>query len=252
MFIFFYSGSVLAQNYRDGDTMYVVSLNGLNIRESAEENGLKSGKLENGDTIIVIDIKSGLSDSIFGFKGCWINVKAISNNVSGYIFDAFISRYPVLKKLNIIHELEPYKWQTGGLFEFMPQMLEEYALKVFHKSSCEIEYSNGEDRQSGHSMILNKLTSGDYLVKHGYDESYAIELELNNVRLSEIYYLVLNLLHPLPKGMCTINEFALRNPHYGPADFYNTNCVVKCGDYCTAMLVKKDKTKYGIFFYFTY
>jgi len=244
--------SLISQNYKIGDTLFVVSMNGLNLRKTPMENGIKCSKLETGDKIIVIDNKELLTDSIFGFKGKWVKVKSISQVTNGYVFDAFISRFPVLKELKIINELNVSNWQTGGLYEFMPQLLEEYSLRAFSKIGFDIEYVNGIDDQGGHGMIISKLTSGDLLIKHSYYESYATELELNNVRNSEIYYLVLNILQQLPKSIYIVDEDKLRKPRYSLSNIYQNNCVVKGGDYCIIRIIKKDINKFGIFFHFEY
>ena len=243
---------LISQNYSIGDTLFSVSLNGLNLREVPIEDSKKLKMLQTGEKIIILDNKVAISDSIFGFKGNWVKIRSIDQNIDGFVFDAFISKYPVLSKYKIINELKSSKWETGGLYEFMTEYLEEYSLKAFSNTDCIVEYDNGLTDQGGHSMVIRKLKSGDNLIKHMYYESYATELELNNARISEVYYLILNLLRELPTGMYKIDEARIRTPKYGSNDFYFDNCVVECGDYCTVMLLRKDKNKYGIFFYFTY
>lgn len=246
------TGTIICQNYKMADTLFVVTLNGLNLRDNPSENSPKLARLETGDKVVILEDRIELSDSIFGFKGNWVRIKSVAQNISGFVFDPFISKYPVLSNFKTINELKASKWETGGLYEFMPAYLEEYSKRAFPNIQCQVEYDNGEVDQGGHGMIISKLKSGDNLINHMYYESYATELELNNARNSEVYYIILNLLQELPKGMYKIDEAKIRTPKYGSHDFYYDNCVVKCGDYCTVMLIKKDKHKYGIFLYFTY
>lgn len=242
--------SLISENYKIGDTLFVVSMNGLNLRQTPVETGIKCSKLETGDKIIVIDNKELLTDSIFGFKGKWVKVKSISQDTHGYVFDAFVSRYPVLKEFKTLNKIKPISIESVDVYEFMPEFLEEYALRSFNKEGCELEYFNGSDGSSAHKMILSKLNTGDLLIKHYYSESGAMELELQNPRISEVYYLVLNLLKLLPNEIYQIDDNALRNPKYEQSIEYN--CVAEAGTQCIVKTIRKDKNTISIFFYWGY
>ena len=243
-------GSLLAQNYEIGDTLSVVAFNGLNLREEPGKDRRKITLLEIGEKVIVVKKDEILLDSVFGFYGNWIKVHSLKDNEEGFVFDAFVSRYPVLKEFKTLNKIKPISSESVDVYQFMPEFLEEYALRSFTKVSCELEYFNGSDDSYAHKMILSKLNTGDLLIKHYYSESGSMELELQNPRISEVYYLVLNLLNMLPNEIYKIDDNALRNPKYEQSIEYN--CVAEAGTQCIVKTIRKDKNTISIFFYWGY
>ncbi len=242
--------SLLAQYYEIGDTLSVVSINGLNLREKPGEGENKITLLETGEKVVLVKRNEILIDLVFNFKGNWIKVHSLKDNQDGFVFDAFVSRYPVLKEFKTLNKIKPISIESVDVYEFMPEFLEEYALRSFTKEGCELEYFNGSDGSSAHKMILSKLNTGDLLIKHYYSESGAMELELQNPRISEVYYLVLNLLKLLPNEIYQIDDNALRNPKYEQSLEYN--CVAEAGTQCIVKTIRKDKNTISIFFYWGY
>ncbi|WP_348226291.1 hypothetical protein, partial [Salmonella enterica] len=86
-----------------------------------------------------------------------------------------------------------------GMFDFLPAILHEYALRAFTPQNCQVHYSNGSDGESAFSLTITLLNDHAMLIKHGYFEGHGTELELVNARVSEIYYLILNIIKYLPQ-----------------------------------------------------
>lgn len=53
-------GCLLTQNYEIGDTLSVVSINGLNLWEKPGEGGNNITLLETGEKIVIVNLKSKL------------------------------------------------------------------------------------------------------------------------------------------------------------------------------------------------
>jgi hypothetical protein len=82
-----------ANNYKIGDTLRVITKNGLNLRLEANQNATRIVKLEFGNEILVESL-SLRQDTIDSRPGNWLKVKTFDNKV-GFVFDAFLTKMPI-------------------------------------------------------------------------------------------------------------------------------------------------------------
>ncbi len=232
-----------SQHYKVGDNLNVVALDGLNVRAEPDALSLKVGKFENGTVVRVLKIDSLEAETISGFTGHWVFVRD-SNNLVGYVFDAFVSRYPVMKRLKVFDQELSASNQTGDN-EYLTQILVEYALKAFKKEGSETKYSNEFQGTSSQSFDIVPLQEGNRLILHSYYEGHSTELELKNPRLSEAYYLIMNLLTFVRKEYYVLDENIVNleaQPYYA--------CSVTMFDNCVIRVFRKQDDVISIFFYF--
>ena len=234
---------VYSQYYKVGDNLTVVALDGLNVRSQPDEHSTKIGKLMNGAVVELLRIDSLETDTIFGFEGHWIFVRD-SNALEGYVFDAFVSKYPVMKTLKVFDQELSASNQTRDI-EFLTQILVEYALKAFKMEGSETKYSNEFQGTSSQGFEIVPLQDGNRLVLHSYYEGHSTELELKSPRLSEVYYLIMNLLTFVPKEDYVLDENIVNleaQPYYA--------CSVTMFDNCVIRVFQKQDDVISIFFYF--
>jgi len=198
-------------NYSIGDTLNVVAMNGLTVRSKPSVNGEKLLILKTQEKVCVIDTLNFCSnrDSIFGFLGNWILIQT-TNDVRGYVFDVFLSTLPIAKSMTKLGKMIPnnsFDYSDG-----LPQLLESYATEKFSKTDCVYEYYNRVDGESAHRMRIQKFEEGHVLIEHEYREGTSIELRLENVRISEVFYLVHRFLEDANDEIIKINDHNLRNP----------------------------------------
>lgn len=233
----------LSQHYSVGDTLNVVALDGLNIRSTPENQGEKIGTLRNGEKVIIIQ-NNIQEDNNFGFDGHWVQVKSQDGSLKGYAFDAFISRFPVIEKMTVFNQSIESDAKLTDI-EMLPEILKEYSFSAFKKQGCESYYYNGSDGEGSHSLKIINLEGNDKLILHGYWEGNSTELELSNVRSSEVYYLVKNLLQYYAENSYTLEDTELRNAQYS----FNP-CVAVGPGGCIIRIVRKSEDIISIYFYF--
>lgn len=182
-----------ASAYAIGDTLYVVALDGVNLRDAVGTKSNVLTKLNNGESVIVKS-KELEADSSFGFAGHWVEVFSIDHKKTGYVFDAFISRFPVLSK----EQINP----DGGI----PNAIYNYAKEAFGiKYEMSQFYESLSGGEGAHRITLTELNNSCLFVKHGYWESNGVELDIPGARTSEIYYLIWNMIKYFNKH--TIDQF---------------------------------------------
>jgi len=232
-----------SQYYKVGDNLSVVAMDGLNVRALPDEHSLKVGKLDNGAVVELLRIDSLESQTIFGFTGHWIFIRD-TNDLEGYVFDAFVSRYPVMKTLKVFDKELSATNQNSDI-EFLTQILVEYALKAFNREGSETVYSNEFQGTSAHGFNIVPLQNGNRLILHSYYEGHSTELELKNPRLSEVYYLIMNLLTFVRKEDYVLDENIVNleaQPYYACSVTMDNNCVIR--------VFRKADDVISIFFYF--
>lgn len=225
IFTIFNFNLVFAQHYMIGDTLYVVALSGLKLREAADSNGPVNNVLKNGEQVVIKETDQLVEDNIEGFNGHWVKIQSLSSSIEGYVFDAFISRYPVLKKYESIQGYIADNWKDHDLYGFLPKMLEEYTLKIFNPEGCHVSYSNGSDGEGNYSIEIMQLNHKAKFIKYGDSEGSGTELELTNPRISEVYYLIKNIVKFIPQEILTLDEDTMKvEREYGQV-------YVKVGEY---------------------
>lgn len=244
-FILSFTSAIIGQNYKVGDTLTVVALNGLNLRATSSATGEKIGKIDNGIKVIILKVDSLPAERIDQFTGNWVLVSTLQGT-KGYVFDAYISSFPIVNEMKIFNQFISFnnKISNPNDTEKAPELLREYCEKVFKKSSCELKYYNGSDGEGSHTLEIIELEHDHKLILHQYWESNSTELELYDARISEIYYLVLNLMKFYPDEGYQLNDKDLLNPTYS-----NYPCaVINVNQFCIVKIVMKGKNRISIFF----
>lgn len=247
IFLLFFCSSIFvkAQSYTFGDTLYVVAINGLNLRSTPDSDSRILQKLNNGDTITILQTKIK-PDTSYSFQGHWVKIKSISDSLTGYVFDAFISRFPVIKDLEIVKKRHTF--DVKDPFFILPRVLEEYALRVFTPVCPTIEYTIRSSGEGAHTIWLTQLADSIRLISHAYYESSSTELELTNYRISEVFYLILNLIDYIPGDQYRVLDHNIRIPKFDHLD----NCAVQSNKYSCEITVVRKRHSLSIFFYTEY
>lgn len=111
------------KTYKIGDTLNVWAKNGLFIRSEPNVKSEKIGKLEYGNSVVVVEQTlrkiafSVLEFKDFKIKGFWVKINY--NDQIGYIFDGYLSKLPCLKiedGQNVEH-FEGYAKRVFGLLK---------------------------------------------------------------------------------------------------------------------------------------
>lgn len=231
-----------ANNYEPGDTLNVVAINGLSLRVEPNTKSEKLLVMPAGERILVLDTltQGNPLDTIFGFSGKWVHVQS-SQGIVGYVFDAFISTLPFVE--SYVH--------TGNMSEPEKDINYGYGLSLYFKDyieqnfeiSCVIEYGNGYDGEGSQSMKLHQLADEQLMIHHQYWEGSSVEVQFKKVRLSELYYLVYQL---VGEQSHLVDDNILRNPTYGR----NNSCVFQSGYGCLARVIKTSEDSYSLSFVF--
>ena len=235
-----------ATNYTIGDKLNVVAINGLFLRSQPNTKGDKLTLLKTGEKVTILntfEFKEN-QDSIFGFKGNWVQIET-KENLVGYVFDAFLSTLPMAKSLT-----ETGRPLPNNSFEYSEKLywlLEKYVDENFSKSGCAFEYNNNIDGGCSHEMIIEKLNEGHDLIKHRGYESMGVEVKFKKVRNSEIYYLVHQFLKDTNHKLIKIEDFKLKNLK-SIKDLQN--CVAKLydGPGCVIYLIKDSEDNFSLTF----
>lgn len=99
---------VFASNYGQGDSLYVLSTNGLYLREGPIQNTAKIGVIKYGQKIYVLDVLGWeKKQRISNLNGHWIKVKV--NGLEGYMLDTYLSKMkPPTSPLGLSKYVEKY------------------------------------------------------------------------------------------------------------------------------------------------
>ena len=199
--------------------------------------------LQCAKAIDTFDFKAN-QDSIEGFGGNWIYVS--DKKVEGYVFDAYISSLPFVEDFEALKNLGE---NLEGIFEVLPDILEEYAVKGIGKTGCEFKYPPLMKSESAHGFVFNKLKNGHNLINHGYWEGYGTELEFYNLRKSEIYYFIMHLTSFIPIEILEVNEQLLKNLN---SSYSRNHCIDKnyFGFDCSLRVFQKEGNIVSVFFSF--
>ncbi|MGL1889416.1 MAG: SH3 domain-containing protein, partial [Reichenbachiella sp.] len=232
-------------NYKEGDTLSVVALSGVNIRQEAGINHNKVSKLDNGE-LVIVQMITNKKDSI-DFNGHWVKVLSIKGAINGYIFDAFLSKYRVVNNLSIAKNFaKHHDFVDGGL----PELLTEYSEQAFNSSNCNIEYTINSYGESYYRIIITSFNEDCRLIKHQFSEGSKCELELFNARPSESFYLVKNILKQLPQENMQSTKIN-QNAIMFPKSLNYRNCgVISEHHECLIQIYAKKKGVISILFKF--
>ena len=157
-----------ANNYKIGDTLRVITMNGLNLRIAANQNASRIVKLEFGNEIITESL-SLRPDTIDSRPGNWLKVKTLDNKV-GFVFDAFLTKMPI-----------PSSEQVENS-DFLSYLIHNYP-----KSSCELKVETPSmSEKSLTSEIIYKLGNDITVVDITGWEWQNTEVIIRNIRYGEL------------------------------------------------------------------
>ncbi len=212
LFCFIISSNLKAQdiNYKVGDTLNVVALNGLNIRKGPGVNFEKAGRLENGDKVIIRKI-TDQKDSI-EFKGTWVEIVDNRDSLKGFAFDVFLSQYPVPGEL---------EFKVTSFYD-LADAVRIYMENTFTSDECTAYYHSVNDEKGYHGIEIFSYQENIRMIKHQYYEGYMTELDLLKPRPSESYYLIKNILSLVPDQKA--KDYPLNDHELMYPDFYNNKC----------------------------
>ncbi len=216
---------VKAINYQPGDSLYVVSFSGLTMRSGPSTSSKKLSVLPSQTKVAIVETYANdpYPDTIEGFRGHWVQIAALGE--TGYVFDAFLSQFPSSKLYTIGATSDGYIDYYG----FHPRILTEYAIQVIGKTGCGSSYSRPGDE--GHTLKLFPLNNKHQLVEHEYYNGNSVELELVNVRESEVYYLIQDIMHQLDTSIFKLDTERVKAdiPHYQMDQIHGTTHDQKLG-----------------------
>lgn len=160
-----------ASNYEVGDTLNVMSTNGLNVRRGPSINSEKIHKIEYQDKVVVTDVFGWSHKQVIGhLNGHWIKVSM--DGREGYIFDSYLTKLP-------IPESEP-PVRCGYDFSY----------SFMHYCSNQIGFV-GDKIQTDHPKSWKvPLSNADTLFHHQYYEGASYELVSSNLRIEEAHALL--------------------------------------------------------------
>lgn len=225
LFSFLFPVVLNGMNYGIGDTLNVVAMDGLVIRSGPGTYAERIGVLMTYDRIIVVDTSNFhfQSDSIFGFRGNWIKIRSF-DGIKGFVFDAFLSTLPIVdqNRTNINEFPNGIKkvssWLTSNLkdyvkYNFKHSISRMTSVNEDNPKNNQIEYLD-VDKFEGAHLFFDEYNGCEYRY---------FQLELSNVRISEVYYLIMQFL-PIDKAKWPFfNEAALKSPDDNSK---NKNCIL--------------------------
>ena len=156
-----------AQNFPPNTTVYAIAKSGLNIRNKPALEGSKVGRIPFGERLELLETVLEAKEQFEGIFGYWVKVQF--DSISGYVFDGFLSRIPVLEPLE---DKDKYGCLTVNL--------KKYIISNYNTVDSS-EYSNYRDGESTHSMKIFNLNNGHKYIDHFGWESWTTELQLSNI-----------------------------------------------------------------------
>jgi hypothetical protein len=133
-------------------------------------------------------------------------------------------------------------------FAELPLYLKNYVTDNFSMSECHLEYSNRSGGEGSHSFTMQEYEKGIVLIDHSYWEGSAAELQLENIRTSEVYYLICQFFMIIDgKGFYLSRSQLKEKDNY--SDYWKCVGGVQ-GDNCIVQIFRDEDGKYYIKFNF--
>ncbi len=216
-----------------GDTLFVAAQSGLNVRDEPGLKGNKISKLFHGDTVVVSEIPEGteFQQAIEGFSGRWVEVHKVNSDSTGYVFDSFLTRFPLMNPEVAAAITSKYENLNCVLDRLIDVYISTYLNSDFNKL---IEWNNGSDGEGYTAFEIIELKHGVRKVTVSYSEGGYYELEFNGSFLSEIFYLCQNII-----SLVESSKFSLIKSPFITKDYHQSNCAIKLGDGCNVGVIRK-------------
>ena len=168
-----------AQNFPPNTTVYAIAKSGLNIRNKPVLEGSKVGRIPFGERLELLETVLEAKDQFEGISGYWVKVQY--DSISGYVFDGFLSRIPV------IDSSVPIESQNC-----LGPLLREY-VRMNYTFVDSVEYTHFGDEDSDFDWVVYELDGGHSFSIARDEDYYMGDLTLNVVLEREGEYLVKSL-----------------------------------------------------------
>jgi len=166
--------SMCKGNYAVKDTMNVLSINGLNIRQEASLTCSIIGNLKYGNEVIVVNTYNfKKTDTIDNRMGNWIQISF--NDLEGFVFDGYLSGLPV-PELDIDRR-HPY------------ERLNEYIRENFTPIQEPIRITEpyiDVDGKDANSSVVTKMSNNLTRKETYWYEEWEDKLYFEKIRFSEL------------------------------------------------------------------
>ena len=166
------------QGFIEGTQLYVVANSGLTLRMEPHKNSESLGIVDYGSVVEVLTQPDSVEnyERLNWVDGKWLFVEY--DGVTGYMFDGYLSDLPMP-----IYEFERCQLD----FDFI------YPLESW------VDVNLGESETNRvEAGLLTRITQefigGEKLVRSQKEDSYKLELYINDIRLMDAYHLLQNML----------------------------------------------------------
>lgn len=165
---------VSGQSYSNGDSVYVISESGLNLRSDKNISSKVVKVIPSGQKLRVLESDSITKlPSINNIMGAWVQVVDSTDLTRGFVFDYYLSKYPPFK---FVKNDNSECWVNDLLFDIKNEIGK---LDSF-------EYSNFRDGEGWYTMKYYILNNEAKYIEHGYWEQWENELQLSNLNTYKI------------------------------------------------------------------
>ena len=163
-FIILSSISVIGQN-----NQYVKADNGLIVREKPNKNSKRIGKLDYGSKVYVFEQtenKLELIDEGKTIKGNWARIKEVNGNISGFVFNGYLTTESISNNLKI-------RFEEFTLSMRLNIWDNENNLNKIQKDNVKIFVDLG-DSPEGKKIIISECKYDKIEIKQRFENSISI------------------------------------------------------------------------------
>jgi hypothetical protein len=166
---------IQANHFENGTHVYVTAPSGLNMRTSPDTEGRVIYYLEYGDYVTITEYEStSHTQRIDWIDGNWVKVNY--EGVEGYVFDGYLSTFPVPK-----YDYELYTGESDLIYP-----IESYFSHHFGQTSSTDTLINMESNLK----VVHKLDGNKRIIKTQKPGIYKLEVYVENVRIMDVYNLL--------------------------------------------------------------
>ena len=164
-----------ANHFENGATVFVTAQSGLNMRAGPDMEGQVIYYLEYGDEVRITEYVSPMNLlRIDWIDGKWVKVSY--EGVTGYVFDGYLSSFPV----------PIYGFEMCKMAMDIAYTIESYFSHHFSQASSNDTLADHEDE----IKIVEKLDGNKRMVKTQKPGLYKLEVYIEHVRIMDMYNLI--------------------------------------------------------------